>query len=132
MKKYILLTLAFAICALFVGCDKNNDNASLGDFDYDVELVFGTWYATEIDGEPWTRVRTIDTFYKDGRYYGEGYYGTGWGTYKLSGKTVTCYVGGEVYMAYTVTQLDETTFKAITHAPRDPAQTFTLTCKKEQ
>ena len=48
------------------------------------------------------------TFYEDGKYYGKGFFGTGNGTYKTKGNTITTYVDGEIYLTYEVKSLNTT------------------------
>lgn len=101
-KAFILLS---AICLAFISCSK--DDNDLGQFDYDTEILFGTWQATNIvtgtGAEwPWSYGTTTATFNSNGKYSGKGYFGTGSGTYKLSGKNITCYVDGSEYCRYTV------------------------------
>ena len=38
-------------------------------------------------------------------YYGEGFFGTGYGTYKAVGKDITTYIDGEKYLTYYVKSL---------------------------
>lgn len=79
------------------------------------ENIVGTWKGTaaKIDGKwiditeyPYnTRLGFSATFYDDGTYYGKGAFGTGSGTYKIKGKTIETYVGGELYLKYEVKEM---------------------------
>lgn len=125
MKK-ALLFLAIAALA-FASCSSSDDDG-IGNFDYDTELIYGTWEVTHADGFEWQYMTTTASFYPDGTYYGQGYFGDGNGTYKLSGKRVTCYVGGEKYMWYDVVHLNATTCELVAN---HQLGSITLTCKKQ-
>ena len=109
MKKFFLmaiLPLAFGI-AVLSSCSKDANKVILEDFDYPGDVLFGTWEAVMLDGEPWPSEypTTTATFCEDGTYYGKGAYGNGSGTYTASGKTIKCYVGGDFYCKYDVQEL---------------------------
>jgi heat shock protein HslJ len=125
MKKLLFLTLALSL--LLTGCSKDDDNG-IGQFDYDTEILFGTWEFTHVMGMPWKWETTSATFYSNGTYYGRGYFGTGSGTYKLSGSRITCYVDGEKFMWYDVISLDDTEATLIAS---DNSGSITVKCRKQ-
>ncbi len=106
--KLIAITLLFTI-ALCSSCSKEKSA-----FDYPMTTLYGTWKAVSIqsDGKwydvtkyPYTKFGMSITFYKDGTFYGSGYFGNGSGTYKAKGKTITTYIDGKEYFVYTVNSL---------------------------
>lgn len=109
MKKFFLLVAAVLTLG-FAGCSDDDEKG----FAFDLETLYGTWDGTavKIDGE-WIDITSpamsqygfSATFYDDGSYYGTGYFGTGRGTYKASGKNVVTYVGGEEFARYTILSL---------------------------
>lgn len=112
MKKLfsMMLIMASMMC-VFGSCSEDEENESK--FNYPMQTLYGTWEATHIKlDDSWTsltwlgsRYQFSATFYNDGRYYGRGYFGTGWGTYKASGNTITTFVDGEEYYLYNVHSL---------------------------
>lgn len=106
--------LIMASFVSFTSCSSDDEP----DFDYPLETLYGTWEGTGIyiDGK-WIDVTDYwyskfafsITFNSDGTYYGKGYFGTGSGTYKTSGKTIRTYVNGEPYNVYMVKSLSGTT-----------------------
>lgn len=110
MKKSIFLILVITVLSLF-SCSKSNKN----DFNYPMSILYGTWEGTEvyIDGS-WIDITSIlfedlqfsITFYEDGTYFGEGYFGTGNGTYEASGNMIYTYVSGKPYYNYRVISLN--------------------------
>lgn len=93
----------------FASCEKEGDGFS-------VSQIIGTWEATQckVDGE-WINIPSYSdlsitmTFYDDGRYYGKSdIFGTGWGTYKLSGNTIRTYIDGELLYTYYIKSLTNT------------------------
>lgn len=110
MKKYILLLLVISVLSLS-SCSKSVKN----DFDYPMSTLYGTWEGTDvyIDGS-WMDITSFwfedlqfsITFYEDGSYFGDGYFGTGYGTYETSGNMIYTYVGGEPYYNYRVISLN--------------------------
>lgn len=108
------LMLAVLVSGLVVtGCESDDDEG----FNYPMETLYGTWVGTGIYIE--SEGKWIDptsswlyddlefsiTFYENGKYYGKGFFGTGSGTYKAEGNTITTYVDGEMYLYYKVTSL---------------------------
>lgn len=110
MKKSIFLFLVISVLSL-LSCSKSNKN----DFNYPMSTLYGTWEGTEvyIDGS-WSDITSIwfedlqfsITFYEDGTYFGDGYFGTGYGTYEASGNMIYTYVSGEPYYNYRVISLN--------------------------
>ena len=98
---------------VFTGCSEDEEDK----FNYPLETLYGTWIGTgiymESDGtwiDPTSSWMYEDlefsiTFYENGKYYGKGFFGTGSGTYKTKGNTITTYVDGEMYLYYKVTSL---------------------------
>lgn len=108
------LMLVVLVSGLVVtGCSEDEEDK----FDYPMEALYGTWVGTgiymESDGiwiDPTSSWLYDDlefsiTFYENGKYYGKGFFGTGSGTYKVKGNTITTYVDGEMYLYYKVTSL---------------------------
>lgn len=109
MKKILLLFAAVAAVA-FTGCSKDDENS----FKYGMDAIYGKWTSTAIksDGnwidvsDPlFAKYRVSATFNSDGTYYGEGALGTGSGTYKAKGDTITTYVDGKEYGRYKIHSL---------------------------
>ncbi len=76
------------------------------------QAIIGTWDATHVKSQgSWVDITDYPnlaisaTFNSNGTYYGRGALGTGSGTYKVSGKTVKTYVGGDLYATYYVKTL---------------------------
>lgn len=116
MKK-ILVSMFVAIAAMvtFSACSSNDDEEAVSN-----DVVVGAWVTTsvEVDGKwydvttyPYSRFSASATFYSDGTYYGRGSLGTGRGTWKLSGATITTYVDGEAYIIYKVLSLKDNTME---------------------
>ena len=79
-----------------------------------MENLYGKWEGTGIyyEGEwidlsnwMYQELSFSIRFNEDGTYYGEGFLGTGHGTYKAVGKNITTYVDGEKYLTYYVKSL---------------------------
>lgn len=102
-------TMAIIMPVLFSSCSKEEQ------FDYPMESLYGKWEGTDIKSEDrWIDI-TSDffydfhfsvTFYDDGSYYGEGYFGTGYGTYEAKGDVIYTYVDDMPYMNYRVISLN--------------------------
>lgn len=92
----------------FQSCSSNNDEPTVND-------IVGTWKLTEVstnDGASftsWILQTTTATFNADGTYSDKGYFGTGSGTWKQSGKMITTYVDGTEYIRYEVKELTSST-----------------------
>ena len=96
MKKILGLMLLCVMGLGFVSCE----NEGGGSF-YATQII-GTWETTQgfIGGE-WIDIPTFSdmyatmTFNEDGSYYGDSeLFGSGWGTYTLSGATLNTYYDG--------------------------------------
>ncbi|MCM1169287.1 MAG: hypothetical protein NC324_05055 [Bacteroides sp.] len=99
------LMLALSAMLLFFACSKDKD------LNYPMEEVYGKWKGTAVKVKSgWVDITSplfsdlafSITFHSNGKYYGEGYFGTGWGTYKAIGNTIYTYVDGEDYYRYEV------------------------------
>ncbi len=109
MKKIFGLMLLCATMVGFASCEKDDDG-------FTVSQIVGTWEATQckVDGEwinipPYSDLSITMTFYDDGRYYGKSdIFGTGWGTYRLSGNTIRTYNSGELLYTYYIKSLTDT------------------------
>ena len=120
MKKNLLLLAAvLGLSILPSSCKK--DEPAPQRFEYAIETLHGTWRITHVeskDGSMFdvttpiaekTIQPTYATFNADGTYSGRGYFGEGSGTYKASGKTITCYIDGTEFMKYDVLSLSGNT-----------------------
>lgn len=93
----------------FTSCSDDDE-----DVKFSKEYLYGTWELVEVNfGDGWYNLTEWPysyysaeiTFYENGSYYGDGYFGNGRGTYKTHGNTITTYIGGEVYFIYKVSEL---------------------------
>lgn len=100
MKRVGLALLLMLFTIEFSSCSKDGEPT----FNYPMEMLYGTWDGTGIylDNEwidvnsYWYKDLTFSiSFYKNGDYYGSGFFGNGFGTYKASGNTIETYVDGE-------------------------------------
>ena len=110
-KRLFVCMMLIASLIGFVSCSDDK-------FDYPEENLLGTWSIThvksngkwsDVTGPAFADLAASITFFKDGSYYGTGYFGDGGGTYVAKGKTITTYVDGEVYGVYEVKSMDSTT-----------------------
>ena len=111
MKKILCMMLLCATMIGFSSCSKDDDAG----FDYPMDTLYGTWEGTGIyyngswidPTSSWiySDLQFSITFYSNGKYYGEGFFGTGGGTYKASGNTITTYVDGKKYLTYKIKSL---------------------------
>ena len=100
-----MLILA-SVVTMFSSCSSEEKSK----FNYPMETIYGTWDATHIKlNDSWTSLNWLGskynfsaTFYNTGKYYGRGYFGSGWGTYKASGNTITTFVDGKEYYVYKI------------------------------
>lgn len=109
MKKLFgLMLLCTTMVLSFSSCSDDET------FDYPMETLYGKWVGSEIyyDGEwidlsnwMYQKLSFSISFNEDGTYYGEGFFGTGYGTYKAVGKDITTYIDGEKYLTYYVKSL---------------------------
>ena len=112
MKKtlYFLMAVLFTTISLsLVSCsDDDKDAVSKSD-------IVGTWKLSQVstnDGISyiaWPFENTTATFNANGTYSGKGYFGTGTGTWKQKGKTITTYVDGTEYIKYEVLEIAAST-----------------------
>lgn len=138
MKK--ISTLSLMLMLLFaVGCSKDDE---VDNFDYSMDTLYGTWRITHVeqnDGSMFDVTTalaekvfepTYATFNKNGTYTGKGFFGNGAGTYKAKGKTLTCYIDGEVFLMYDVLNLKN---NECTLLVREEGSTSTvkIQCKKQ-
>lgn len=109
MKKLFGLMLLCATMVLSLYSCSDDET-----FDYPMEILYGKWEGTGIyyEGEwidlsnwMYQELSFSIRFNEDGTYYGEGFFGTGHGTYKAVGKNITTYVDGEKYLTYYVKSL---------------------------
>ena len=111
MKKVLVLLMA-SLSVFTSGCSKDDDPIP---FNYPLEVLYGTWEGTGVyvngnwidPTSSWLYedMRFSITFYPDGKYYGEGSFGTGHGTYNATGDTILTYVDGEFYLKYIISSL---------------------------
>ncbi len=112
MKKLLFVMLLCAVAAVsFTSCSKDDDES------IDKNKIIGTWKAkqVQVDGD-WitipsnSRYSMSMTFYEDGKYYGESdFFGTGYGTYKISGNSIKTYVDGEYMYTYRINSITYST-----------------------
>ena len=112
MKRFFEILL---FCAATLGCVScENDNTSQnGENEFLAEWIIGTWVTSEAYiGGQWlsipsdTDLYATMSFYEDGRYYGDSeLFGSDWGTYTLSGKTLKTYYEGKLLYTYTINSL---------------------------
>lgn len=109
MKKNVLFSVIMLLFATFIlpSCSKDKDEPSKSD-------IVGTWQLSEVSSDgvdfaTWMLETTTATFNSNGTYSGRGAFGNGTGTWKQSGKTITCYVDGMEYVKYEVIELASTT-----------------------
>lgn len=115
MRKFLLTILALIGLMFALGScssDDSNDN-----FDYPLEILYGTWRITHVEQTNGIMLDVTTTvaeqvfkptyakFNPDGTYSGSGYFGYGTGTYQAKGKTIVCYIEEEEYMRYDVLSL---------------------------
>lgn len=111
MKKSFILFLMLATTLTgFVSCSDDDD------FDYPMETLYGKWVGTdvEIDGKwiditrwQYQKFQFSIEFHSDGSYYGDGYFGTGGGTYIAKKNVITTYIDGDEYGVYHIKSLNE-------------------------
>ena len=109
MKKCFNLMLLCAMVIGFVSCENDDEAFPRGQ-------IVGTWATTQgyvgdgwVDIPPYSDMYATMTFYEDGRYYGDNeLFGSGWGTYTLSGRTLKTYFEGKLFYTYTIKSLTDT------------------------
>lgn len=110
MKKFFSLLLLCIASVVFLSCEKEDDAT------FSTDQIIGTWETTRLYvGGEWIEVPSFSdmyatmTFYEDGRYYGDNeLFGSGWGTYTLSGRTLKTYFEGKLFYTYTIKSLTDT------------------------
>lgn len=108
MKKILFLLFALPLMLVSCGSDDDDDNPIK-------DQIIGTWEMTHLDSGsgyleiPSSMKQTYATFNQDGTYSGSGYFGNGKGTYNISGETIKCYVGNELYLTYEVLSVSSST-----------------------
>jgi|LSQX01.3.fsa_nt_gb hypothetical protein len=118
MKKILI---ALAIMPLFfVACSSSDDIPSNADFDYDLDLLYGEWRATDVESvgsqdltTPINELYAAPTylkFNKDGTVEGEGLFGEGTGKYSTKEKAIHTSIGG-VKKSFDVVNLQSSTAK---------------------
>lgn len=136
-KQHDMKKILFVIAAvLALGITSCSDDDEKG-FAYDLQTLYGTWQGTavKVEGE-WidissplmSKYQFSATFYDDGTYYGEGFFGTGRGTYKAVGKNVVTYVDKKEYARYTILSLSDT---AVEMRMKIEGESFDIRCKKK-
>jgi hypothetical protein len=132
MKKWLFLMIVPLVALVFAlsSCSSSDDDDPLSGFDYPAATLYGTWKITKYESIAWPYQTTTATFNSDGTYYGRGYFGTGSGTYTASGKTIRCYVDGELYCRYEVVSLSGTTAVLDMYASSG-STSIRITCTKQ-
>lgn len=116
MKK-LLFSLVLIVTATMClsSCSESDEEI----FGLSPEVIYGHWVATDVlvDGK-WVDITNpiykslgvSITFNKDKTFRGDGYFGTGSGTYEFTGKkTITTYLNKEVYAVYTIKSINGNT-----------------------
>lgn len=107
--KNVIFTMLLCAVTFFTSCSKDEDDL------ISKNNIVGTWEARQIkvDGD-WIAIPSNSkysmsvTFYEDGRYYGESdFFGTGYGTYNISGNSIKTYVDGEYMYTYQVNNITD-------------------------
>lgn len=132
LKILSIMMLFMASTVVFSSCSDDEDEPKF-DSQYAKEII-GTWKVFEYGRpnlwSPWRYSSTTATFYSDGTYSGKGYFGTGEGNYNLSGKNITCYIDGEVYMRYEIYSLEEDIAVLKVFIGTAPNSNMYLKCRK--
>lgn len=112
MRKILLMVLLSALA--FTGCKKEETSK----FNYDLNMLYGTWDINEIysKGEwiditkpGFENLAASATFNSNGSYQGKGALGNGSGTYDAKENTIICSVDGKEYARYDVISLTNQT-----------------------
>ena len=107
-KKMFTLAVLMTMFLGFISCSNDDD------FDYPMETLYGKWVGTEVEinnewiditGWQYQKFQFSIEFHSDGTYYGDGYFGTGGGTYVAKKNVITTYVDGDEYGIYHVISL---------------------------
>ncbi|MCM1300124.1 MAG: lipocalin family protein [Alistipes senegalensis] len=112
MKKLLCFMLLGATTLVsFTSCSKDDDES------ISQSKIIGTWDATQVkvDGD-WitipsnSRYSMSITFYENGLYYGKSdIFGTGYGTYKISGHSIKTYIDEEYMYTYRINSITDNT-----------------------
>ena len=102
----------------FVACSSDdNDNDNNSEL---ASMIVGKWRIIQVeqkDGSMFDVTSSIAetvfeptyaTFISDGTYSGSGYFGNGYGTYKVNDNKIYTYVNGEEYIIYTAESFTST------------------------
>lgn len=131
MKKLIYLFTLLVLSAAFVSCSKDDDNEPA----YTEAQIVANWRVVESKVSesgiytPWRLEDTGVIFMKDGDCLRYGYFGYGIGTWKLSGKVVTCYVDGKANAYYEFLNISGNTCELKLGAPGTDTKIW-MRCKK--
>ena len=112
MKKIFGFLLLCMATFGFVSCESGGSDES----NFSADQIIGTWATTQAHvGGQWLDIPSYSdmyatmTFYEDGRYYGDNeLFGSGWGTYTLTGNTLNTYYNDSLFYTYTIISLTTT------------------------
>lgn len=125
--------IAILMCVSFSSCSNDDEDEFKLSGPYATKII-GTWEITHFgDGKvwiPWTKKTTSATFNSNGTYSGQGYFGTGTGTFELSNSHITCYVDGEIFIQYDVVSI-ENNIAVLTMYPDSSTEKLTIKCEKK-
>ena len=139
-KQLLMLAVLFGLATTYTSCKKNDPTTPA--FEYSIGTLHGTWRITHVESKYGLMVNVTDpiaersfkptyaTFNADGTYSGRGFLGNGSGTYKASGKTITCYIDGKEFMKYDVLSLDGNTCELKMYEPGSE-QSIRIRCAKQ-
>ncbi|MCQ2113513.1 MAG: lipocalin family protein [Bacteroidaceae bacterium] len=131
MKKLFYFTTLLLFSVVFVSCSNDDDNEPT----YTEAQVVGNWRITEVkvsEGDsytPWLFEETGAVFMEGGDYLGYGYFGSGIGTWNLSGKVITTYVDGKTYLYYEILNISNNTCELKMGEPGTDSKIW-IRCKK--
>lgn len=118
MKRIVFSLLALT-ALVFVGCENDGGGKSSkfeDEWAFVADQIIGTWATTQgfVGGE-WLDIPSDSdmyatmTFYENGDYYGDSeLFGSGMGTYTLSGNILKTYFNGKLFYVYTIKSLTDT------------------------
>ncbi len=136
MKKLLFIVAIIIVPFIFTSCENDKDDNF--DFNYPLKTLYGTWQVTHwkatIPGDyiEWLEERTTATFYKNGKYYGEGAFGKFNGTYTAIGDRITTYVNGKEGYYYHVISLNGNTAEFLLGNDNSPIiGSIIIKCKKQ-
>ena len=139
-KQLLMLAVLFGLATTYTSCKKNDPTPPA--FEYSISTLHGTWRITHVESKDGLMIDvtnpfvaksfkpTYATFNADGTYSGRGFLGNGSGTYKASGKTITCYIDGKEFMKYDVLSLDGNTCELKMYEPGSE-QSIRIRCAKQ-